>query len=60
MNFSIVIPLYNESENISLLNEEIIETIKTLKKENKYNFEILYVDDGSTDNTFEILRVLKT
>ena len=32
MNFSIVIPLYNESENISLLNEEIIETIKTLKK----------------------------
>ena len=60
MNFSIVIPLYNESENISLLNEEIIETIKTLKKENKYNFEILYVDDGSTDNTFEILKSLKT
>ena len=59
MNFSIVIPLYNESENISLLNEEIIETIKTLKKENKNNFEILYVDDGSTDNTFEILKSLK-
>ena len=59
MNFSIIVPLYNEGENITNLNDEILKVIKILLAENKFNFEILYVDDGSSDNTFEILKSLK-
>ena len=59
MNFSIVIPLYNESENIVLLNKEIVDTIEILQKDSNYNFEILYVDDGSTDDTLKVLRNFK-
>ena len=59
MNFSIIVPLYNEGENITNLNDEILKVIKILIAENKFNFEILYVDDGSSDNTFEILKSLK-
>ncbi len=58
MNFSIVIPLFNESENISNLNNEILKVIEILLAENKFNFEIVYIDDGSTDNTFQILNNL--
>ena len=59
MNFSIIVPLYNEGENITNLNDEILKVIEILLAENKFNFEILYVDDGSSDNTLEILKSLK-
>ena len=55
MNFSIVIPLYNEAENINQLNSEILQALTDLKNTN-YEFEIIYVDDGSTDNTLEVLK----
>lgn len=55
MNFSIVIPLYNEDENISQLNLEILQALTDFKNTN-YEFEIIYVDDGSTDNTLEVLK----
>ncbi len=58
MNFSIIIPIYNESENIIKLNSEIIETTNVLKQ-NGYVFEVIYVDDGSTDESFKILNNLK-
>ena len=57
MNFSIVIPLYNEAENINQLNLEILQALKDLKNTN-YEFEIVYVDDGSTDKTLEHLKKL--
>ena len=53
MNYSILIPLYNEGENIKSLHSEIISVIKELHNGRK--FELIYVDDGSTDNTFEII-----
>ena len=43
--FSIVIPIYNEKENILPLIEEIIFLLK-----NKYKYEILVIDDASNDN----------
>ena len=55
MNFSIVVPLFNESENITQLNLEISEAIKQLQNDN-HQFELIYIDDGSTDNTLEILK----
>ena len=44
-NFSIVIPIFNESSNIKILYEEIILSIK-----DDYNYEVIFVDAGSNDN----------
>ena len=54
MNFSIIIPVYNEQENISILVSEIQETLSNFKK----NFEIIIVDDGSKDDTLKIVNNL--
>lgn len=51
MMISIVIPLYNEEENISELHEEITLVMGRLK----YKYEIIFVDDGSLDNTYDSL-----
>lgn len=52
--FSIVVPVFNEEENVARLHQEIIEVMETMGKP----FEIIFVDDGSTDNTFSILKKL--
>ena len=57
MNFSIVIPLYNEKENVNQLNKELLSSLSKLQNKN-HEFEIIYVDDGSTDNTLENLIAL--
>jgi len=54
--FSIVIPVYNESKNIEKLLEEIFSN---LNLNINYNFEIILVNDCSTDNTIEIVNLLK-
>tara|TARA_B110000444_G_scaffold254869_1_gene288118 strand:- start:517 stop:1464 length:948 start_codon:yes stop_codon:yes gene_type:complete len=59
MNFSIIIPLYNEADNVLALNNEILNTIKNFKKDKNFNFEIIYIDDGSTDDTFNIINNFK-
>ena len=58
MNFSIVIPLYNEQENVNQLNEELISSLSKLQNKD-HEFEIIYVNDGSTDNTLESLKNLQ-
>jgi len=50
----IIVPAYNEGENISLFYDEII---KYISYEN-YNIDILYVNDGSKDNTLEEIKKL--
>ena len=52
--FSIVIPLYNESENISLLVKEIENTLKRYN-----NYEIILINDASIDDTQVIINKLK-
>ncbi len=52
MNFSIVIPVYNEDKNLLILTKEILNSIST----NQYKFEIIFVNDCSTDNTSKILK----
>lgn len=49
---SVVIPVYNEAENIPRLNSSILEVLLQTTR----IFEIIYVDDCSTDETFSILR----
>lgn len=55
MELSLVIPTYNESENISALVQKILEEFK----ENNILGEIILVDDNSPDGTGDILDVLK-
>jgi len=52
MTLSVVIPLYNEEENVQMLFERLKGTLDHLKKE----YEIIFVDDGSTDRTLSILE----
>lgn len=55
MTLSIVIPLYNEEENIHILYEKLKASLDLLKME----YEILFVDDGSTDRTLSILEEIQ-
>lgn len=54
MKLSIVIPVYNEEGNISNVHKEIKNTCES----HNYTYEIIFVDDGSTDNTAVICKTL--
>ena len=53
MKYSIIVPFYNEEKNVLLLNEEINKAINSIIKDSTREFEIIYVDDGSKDKTYE-------
>ena len=53
-DLSIVVPLLNEQDNIGPLYEQITQTLK-----DKYPYEIIFVDDGSSDRSFDILADLQ-
>ena len=55
MNISVIVPLLNEEENIEVLYRELTDQLRELGQE----FEIIFVDDGSTDQTFEILSKIQ-
>ena len=55
MTYSLVIPLKNEAESLLPLYKELKNAISSLKKE----YEIIFVDDGSTDNSYEVLKSLE-
>lgn len=55
MDLSIVIPLYNEEENIEELHKKLSETLSQLL----ISYEIIYVDDGSRDNTLRLLEEIQ-
>ncbi len=51
---SIIVPFYNEEGNIKELHQEIVE----ICEKNNYKYEIIFVDDGSSDKTYEIGKSL--
>ena len=51
---SIIIPCYNEEQSIPFFYKEITKITQKLK----YNFEFIFVNDGSKDNTFLELKQL--
>jgi glycosyltransferase involved in cell wall biosynthesis len=53
-NISLVIPLLNEAESLPELQEWIHKVVK----ENQFNAEVIYVDDGSTDDSWRIIQDL--
>jgi len=52
--FSVVVPVFNEEENVELLYKETKDALEKLAKD----YEIIFVDDGSTDKTYSQLKKL--
>jgi len=55
LDLSVVIPIYNERENLVPLEEKLNETLPKLD----LNYEVVFVDDGSLDGSEELIRTLK-
>lgn len=55
MTVSVVVPLYNEEENVRELHERLRSVLDLTGKE----YEILFVDDGSTDHTLQVLQEIQ-
>jgi glycosyltransferase involved in cell wall biosynthesis len=55
IDVSIVVPVYNEEQNIPILFSELEKVLKTINK----NVEIIFIDDGSTDDSLNRLKKLK-
>ncbi len=55
MLLSVVVPLYNEEENIQLLYDELKGVLQSIRDEH----EIIFIDDGSSDSSLELLRAIQ-
>ncbi len=54
IDLSIVIPVYNEEESLELLYNSIINNLKNTN----LNFEIIFIDDGSLDNSWNVIKTI--
>jgi len=54
MNISVVIPLLNEDESLKELHDWIAKVMQS----NRFLYEIIFIDDGSTDNSWEVIEEL--
>ena len=54
-DISVVVPLYNEQESLP----ELLAWIRRVMKANSYSFEVIFIDDGSSDNSWNIVRSLR-
>ncbi|MBT8274402.1 MAG: glycosyltransferase, partial [Bacteroidia bacterium] len=51
MNVSVVIPLLNEQESL----KELYDWIARVMQSNHFSYEVIFVDDGSTDNSWQTI-----
>ncbi|MCD6661258.1 MAG: glycosyltransferase [Lentimicrobium sp.] len=56
MDISVVIPVFNEDESLP----ELYAWIQRVMHDNKFSFEVIFVDDGSSDNSWKVIEELKT
>jgi glycosyltransferase involved in cell wall biosynthesis len=56
LDISVVIPLLNEAESLPELHEWIVRVMK----ENNFTYEVVFIDDGSTDESWQIIEDLKS
>ena len=56
MDLSIVIPLIDEAESLP----ELTAWIEKVMDENHFSYEVIFVDDGSSDNSWEIIEHLRS
>ena len=54
MDISVVIPLLNEDESLN----ELYDWIAKVMQSNRYSYEVLFIDDGSTDNSWNVIKEL--
>ena len=54
LDISVVVPLYNEDESLP----ELAEWIDRVMQENRFSYEVIFVDDGSTDKSWEVIESL--
>ena len=54
MNISVVVPLYNEEESLP----ELYAWIERVMRENNFTFEVIFVNDGSTDHSWDVIERL--
>ena len=54
MDISVVIPLLNEEESLNELHDWIVKVMQS----NDYSYEIIFIDDGSTDKSWQIIEEL--
>ena len=55
MDLSIIVPLYNEAESLP----ELYEWVERVMTENNYTWEIIFVNDGSTDSSWKVIEQLQ-
>lgn len=55
MQISVVIPLYNEEESLP----KLFEWIERVMNENQFTYEVIFINDGSTDSSWKIIEELK-
>ncbi|MEF9924570.1 MAG: glycosyltransferase family 2 protein [Muribaculaceae bacterium] len=55
MDISIIVPLYNEAESLP----ELTQWIERVMKDNGFSYEILFINDGSSDNSWDVISSLK-
>lgn len=55
MDISVIIPLYNEAESLP----ELMAWIRRVMEDNHYSYEVIFVDDGSNDDSWNIIRLLR-
>ena len=56
MNISVVIPLLNEKESLRELTDSLIDVMKSYN----FSYEIIFIDDGSIDNSWDIIEELSS
>lgn len=54
MDISIIVPLYNEAESLP----KLYEWIERVMKQNGFSYEVIFVNDGSTDNSWQVIKSL--
>ncbi|MEO8961909.1 MAG: glycosyltransferase family 2 protein [Ginsengibacter sp.] len=55
MDISVIVPLYNEAESLP----ELFAWIKRVMEVNHYSYEVIFVDDGSNDDSWNVIRELR-
>ena len=55
MDISVIVPLYNKAESLP----ELEAWIRKVMDENKFSYEIIFINDGSTDESWEVIRSLQ-
>jgi len=55
---SLIIPLFNEEENLKLYPEELFPVVNNISKKYNIKFEYVFIDDGSSDNTLREIKNL--